>query len=309
MACHRTRRPDRPHHRSPRRRWRSALAGLLAAATALAVGELVAGLVLEAHVAGDLGRQPGGGRRPRQVKDFAIETFGTNDKKALLIGIYSFAAIFGLGPRRRGQPPVRRRRRRHRGCSAPSACGPPARRSALRGGPGCPASSAPSSASPSSAVVLATVDRRRPPDARRTAVASGRGPTATAPLAPALGSCPPAFLKVGRRRGRRRRRRQRRPVAPGPLQRRRLPRWPSCCPKPKKAAAPRRRGGVDLDVDGISPFITPNKRLLPDRHQPHGAPDRRRGLDAEDQGHGRRGARPSPTTTSSPCPWSRSASP
>ena len=30
------------------------------------------------------------------MKDFAIETFGTNDKKALLIGIYSFAAVFGL---------------------------------------------------------------------------------------------------------------------------------------------------------------------------------------------------------------------
>jgi DMSO/TMAO reductase YedYZ molybdopterin-dependent catalytic subunit len=76
--------------------WRSALAGLLAAASALAVGELVAGT-------SDRLTSPviSVGNRvvdavPRQVKDFAIETFGTNDKIALLVGIYSIAAILGL---------------------------------------------------------------------------------------------------------------------------------------------------------------------------------------------------------------------
>jgi DMSO/TMAO reductase YedYZ molybdopterin-dependent catalytic subunit len=76
--------------------WRSAIAGLVAAAIALAIGELIAGL-------SDRLTSPviSVGNRvvdavPRQVKDFAIETFGQNDKKALLIGIYSIAAVFGL---------------------------------------------------------------------------------------------------------------------------------------------------------------------------------------------------------------------
>jgi DMSO/TMAO reductase YedYZ molybdopterin-dependent catalytic subunit len=76
--------------------WRSALAGVLAAAVALGIGELVAGLserfsppviavgnrVIDAV--------------PQPIKQFAIDTFGTNDKIALLAGIYSFAAVFGL---------------------------------------------------------------------------------------------------------------------------------------------------------------------------------------------------------------------
>lgn len=77
-------------------RLRSAAAGLIAAGIALAVGELVAGLSsqLTSPVISV-------GNRvidavPRQVKDFAIETFGTNDKIALLAGIYSIAAVFGL---------------------------------------------------------------------------------------------------------------------------------------------------------------------------------------------------------------------
>lgn len=77
-------------------RWRAALAGLLAAASALAVGELVAGLssrltspvISVGNTVVDA--------VPRQVKDFAISTFGTNDKVALLAGIYTFAAILGL---------------------------------------------------------------------------------------------------------------------------------------------------------------------------------------------------------------------
>lgn len=77
-------------------RWRSAVAGLLAAATALAFGELVAGI--SSKLASPVISV---GNRfvdavPGSLKDFAIETFGTNDKKALLIGIYLVAAIFGL---------------------------------------------------------------------------------------------------------------------------------------------------------------------------------------------------------------------
>jgi len=77
-------------------RWRSALAGLLAAGVALASGELVAGLSdsLASPVI-SVGNQVVDAV-PRQVKDFAIETFGTNDKKALLLGIYTVAALIGL---------------------------------------------------------------------------------------------------------------------------------------------------------------------------------------------------------------------
>lgn len=77
-------------------RWRSALAGLLAAGSALAIGELVAGLSsqLSSPVISVGNRVVDA--VPGSLKDFAIQTFGTNDKKALLVGIYSFAAIFGL---------------------------------------------------------------------------------------------------------------------------------------------------------------------------------------------------------------------
>jgi len=68
----------------------------MAAATALAIGELVAGASsrLTSPVI-SVGNQVVDAV-PRQVKDFAIETFGTNDKIALLVGIYSIAAILGL---------------------------------------------------------------------------------------------------------------------------------------------------------------------------------------------------------------------
>jgi ABC-type uncharacterized transport system permease subunit len=71
----------------------AALAGLIAAAVALAVAELLAGLnrswrspVLDV---GDRVIDAA----PPFVKEFAIDTFGTNDKPALLIGI---AVILGL---------------------------------------------------------------------------------------------------------------------------------------------------------------------------------------------------------------------
>ena len=77
-------------------RWRSGIAGVVAAAVALAVGELVAGLSsrLAAPVISVGNRVVDA--VPRPVKDFAIDTFGTNDKVALLVGIYRIAAVFGL---------------------------------------------------------------------------------------------------------------------------------------------------------------------------------------------------------------------
>src|SRR3954454_4055440 len=81
------------------------VAGLVAGASALGAGELVAGLredwqspvvgVAEAIIE----------RVPRSVKDFGVERFGTNDKLALIIGILVFSVIFaallGLVGRRR----------------------------------------------------------------------------------------------------------------------------------------------------------------------------------------------------------------
>ncbi len=85
---------------SPRRpvsTWRAALAGVLAAGAAVAVGELLAGLI-------------GGVRSlviavgdqvidlvPSPVKEFAIATFGTNDKVALLVGIGVVLTLFAAG--------------------------------------------------------------------------------------------------------------------------------------------------------------------------------------------------------------------
>ncbi|MEU2184496.1 molybdopterin-dependent oxidoreductase [Streptomyces thermolilacinus] len=66
---------------------RGALAGVLAAFTALAVAELVAGLVRPA--AGPVTVVGGAviDRTPAAVKDFAIRTFGENDKAVLQLGI------------------------------------------------------------------------------------------------------------------------------------------------------------------------------------------------------------------------------
>ena len=86
-------------------RWRGVVAGLLAAISALAIGELVSGVVANTaspvlsvgewvidHV-------------PPWVKEFAIRTFGTNDKPALIIGtvvaLLVFASIVGALATRR----------------------------------------------------------------------------------------------------------------------------------------------------------------------------------------------------------------
>ncbi|GIG30464.1 molybdopterin-dependent oxidoreductase [Cellulomonas marina] len=93
--------------RQPRRRtWPgAALSGVLAAATTLAVAQLVA--VLVAPRAAPLVAVGGAfiDATPPALKDFAIETFGTNDKLVLLIGmgvvIAVAAAVAGVLARRR----------------------------------------------------------------------------------------------------------------------------------------------------------------------------------------------------------------
>ncbi|MFJ3921604.1 molybdopterin-dependent oxidoreductase [Streptomyces sp. NPDC090022] len=74
-----------------------ALAGLLAAFTALAVAELVAGLVRPA--AGPVTVVGGAviDRTPAAVKDFAIRTFGENDKIVLQLGILVILAFIAVG--------------------------------------------------------------------------------------------------------------------------------------------------------------------------------------------------------------------
>jgi DMSO/TMAO reductase YedYZ molybdopterin-dependent catalytic subunit len=74
----------------------AALAGLVSAGVALGAGELIAGVddglasPVEA-VAGEVIN-----RVPRSVERFAIETFGSNDKLALVVGILAFSAVFGI---------------------------------------------------------------------------------------------------------------------------------------------------------------------------------------------------------------------
>jgi DMSO/TMAO reductase YedYZ molybdopterin-dependent catalytic subunit len=83
-------------HLVARRRIRGAVAGLVATAVALGAAELAA------SARRDL-RSPVfdvGARfidaTPVWLKDFAIEQFGTNDKLALLVGIFSLLALYGI---------------------------------------------------------------------------------------------------------------------------------------------------------------------------------------------------------------------
>lgn len=79
---------------------RAAVSGVLAGGVALAIGELVAGVGSSQRApviaVGDMVIKA----VPRRVKDLAISTFGTNDKLALLVGIYGviavLAAVLGL---------------------------------------------------------------------------------------------------------------------------------------------------------------------------------------------------------------------
>src|SRR5918997_4818010 len=78
------------------RRRSGALAGLIAAAVALGVAELVAGIVGPASspvvAVGDAVITV----TPEPVKNFAIRTFGENDKVALVVGTLVVVTLFAL---------------------------------------------------------------------------------------------------------------------------------------------------------------------------------------------------------------------
>jgi DMSO/TMAO reductase YedYZ molybdopterin-dependent catalytic subunit len=80
-------------------------AGLLAAAVAIGIGQLVAGIVAPDGSPVVAVGEASIGLTPRPVHDFAISTFGTHDKVVLVIGILVvlaiFAAIVGLLAMRR----------------------------------------------------------------------------------------------------------------------------------------------------------------------------------------------------------------
>ena len=86
-------------------RWPAAVAGVLAAAITLGVAELAAGVM--APAAAPLVAVGGAfiDATPPWLKDFAIATFGTNDKRVLLIGmgivIAALAALAGVLAHRR----------------------------------------------------------------------------------------------------------------------------------------------------------------------------------------------------------------
>ncbi|MFF2198067.1 molybdopterin-dependent oxidoreductase [Streptomyces sp. NPDC058157] len=84
-------------HRILSRTARGGLAGVLAAFTALAVAELVAGAVRPA--AGPVTVVGGAviDRTPPAVKDFAIRTFGENDKTVLQLGILVILTVVAIG--------------------------------------------------------------------------------------------------------------------------------------------------------------------------------------------------------------------
>ncbi len=72
------------------------LAGLVSAAVALAAGELVAGLRSGFSSPVEAVATEVINRAPRSVERFAIETFGTNDKFALVVGTLSLTAVLGV---------------------------------------------------------------------------------------------------------------------------------------------------------------------------------------------------------------------
>lgn len=75
-------------------RWPGAVAGAVAAAAALAVGDVVARGVDGASLVVAVGDAIID-RSPRFATDFAIEIFGTNDKAALIVGIVSASLLLG----------------------------------------------------------------------------------------------------------------------------------------------------------------------------------------------------------------------
>ena len=77
-----------------------AAAGILTAAVAMGVGQLAAGLTVPQSSPVVAVGQAAIDLTPLPVKDFAISTFGANDKNALLAGILvvlaAFAAVIGI---------------------------------------------------------------------------------------------------------------------------------------------------------------------------------------------------------------------
>ena len=71
-------------------------AGLVAAAASLGTGELVAGLAAEMRSPVEAVASEVIDRAPRPVERFAIETFGTNDKLALVLGTLALSAVLGV---------------------------------------------------------------------------------------------------------------------------------------------------------------------------------------------------------------------
>ena len=90
-------RGDRSADRTDRRpgRLAAAVAGVAAAALALGAGELVAGLDSRLRSPIEAVATEVIDRAPRPVERFAIETFGSNDKQVLVIGILALSAVFG----------------------------------------------------------------------------------------------------------------------------------------------------------------------------------------------------------------------
>ena len=85
--------PDADQARPRGRRLRPAVAGVLAAALGLGVGELWAGLFGGSGPVVVVGDRVVDGV-PRSVKTFAIDTFGKNDKNALVVGILVIMALY-----------------------------------------------------------------------------------------------------------------------------------------------------------------------------------------------------------------------
>src|SRR5580658_5128192 len=77
-----------------------AVAGVLTAAVAMGVGQLAAGLTVAQSSPVLAVGQAAIDLTPLPVKDFAISTFGADDKNALLVGILiilaAFAAVIGI---------------------------------------------------------------------------------------------------------------------------------------------------------------------------------------------------------------------
>ncbi|MGI4895497.1 MAG: molybdopterin-dependent oxidoreductase [Janthinobacterium lividum] len=91
--------------RPPRAGWFAALAGVVAAGSTFGVGQLIAGIVAPAAAPIVVVGSAVVDRVPAAVKDFAIRSFGTNDKTVLLVIIAAIvvvlAALAGVLARRR----------------------------------------------------------------------------------------------------------------------------------------------------------------------------------------------------------------